>query len=48
MVSDGRGLLKSGWWISLFPGLAIMLVVMSANSLGDWVRDRLDPRLQQL
>jgi peptide/nickel transport system permease protein len=48
MVSDGRGLIDSAWWISFFPGLAIGLVVLSANFLGDWLRDRLDPRLRQL
>ena len=48
MVSDGRGQLVTGWWISLFPGLIIMLVVLAANSFGDWLRDYLDPRLKHL
>jgi len=48
MVSDGRGLIDTAWWISFFPGLAIGLVVLSGNFLGDWLRDRLDPRLRQL
>lgn len=48
MVADGRGTLRSGWWISFFPGLSILLVVLSFNQVGDWLRDRLDPRLQQL
>lgn len=48
MVSDGRGFLATGWWISLFPGLAIMAMVMCANLLGDWLRDKLDPRLRQV
>ncbi len=48
MVSDGRGLIDTAWWISFFPGLAIGLVVMSGNFLGDWLRDRLDPRLRQI
>jgi peptide/nickel transport system permease protein len=48
MVADGRGLIDTAWWISFFPGLAIGLVVMSGNFLGDWMRDRLDPRLRQL
>ena len=48
MVSDGRGQLATGWWISLFPGLAIVLVVLAANSFGDWLRDYLDPRLKHL
>ena len=48
MVSDGRNLFDRAWWISLFPSLAIGLVVLSCNFLGDWLRDTLDPRLRQL
>jgi peptide/nickel transport system permease protein len=48
MVSDGRSLIDTAWWISFFPGVAIGLVVLSGNYLGDWLRDRLDPRLRQL
>jgi peptide/nickel transport system permease protein len=48
MISDGRGLIDSAWWISFFPGLATCLVVLSGNFLGDWLRDRLDPRLRQI
>jgi peptide/nickel transport system permease protein len=48
MVSDGRGLIDTAWWVSFFPGLAIGMVVLSANFLGDWLRDRLDPRLRQI
>ncbi len=48
MVSDGRGLIDTAWWISFFPGLATGLVVLSGNFLGDWLRDRLDPRLRQI
>ena len=48
MVSDGRSYLDTAWWISAFPGIAIGLVVMSGNFLGDWIRDKLDPRLRQL
>lgn len=48
MVAEGREYLSSAWWISFFPGMAIFLVVMSLNFLGDWLRDRLDPRLRQL
>jgi peptide/nickel transport system permease protein len=48
MVSDGRSLIDTAWWISFFPGLAIGLVVLSGNFLGDWLRDRLDPRLRQI
>ncbi len=50
MVADGRELItsESGWWVSLFPGLAIMLTVLSMNLLGDWLRDRLDPKQRQV
>jgi len=48
MVSDGRNDLDRAWWISTFPGIAIGLVVMSGNFLGDWIRDKTDPRLRQL
>ena len=47
MVSEGRQYLDVAWWTSFFPGLAIFLVVMSLNFLGDWLRDYLDPRLRQ-
>ncbi|MCH8298519.1 MAG: ABC transporter permease subunit [Chloroflexi bacterium] len=49
MVADGRDKLAGGvWWISTFPGVAIMVTVMSLNLFGDWLRDTLDPRLRQL
>jgi peptide/nickel transport system permease protein len=48
MVSDGRGLIEQAWWISILPGLAILVTVVSMNVLGDWVRDRLDPKLRQV
>lgn len=47
LVADGRALVVSAWWVSLVPGLAILLTVMSVNLLGDWLRDRLDPKLRQ-
>lgn len=45
MLSDGRAYLRSDWWISIFPGLAITLTVLAANMLGDGLRDALDPRM---
>jgi peptide/nickel transport system permease protein len=48
MVSEGRGRIAEAWWVSLIPGLAITALVMSVNLFGDWLRDRLDPRLRQL
>jgi len=47
MVADGRDQVLIAWWISLFPGLAILLVVLSLNLLGDWLRDFLDPKMRQ-
>lgn len=47
-VSDGRAFIEEAWWISFWPGFAIFLVVMALNFFGDWLRDRLDPRLRQL
>lgn len=44
MIDDGRALVATGWWVALFPGLAIMFVVLCSNALGDWLRDYLDPR----
>jgi peptide/nickel transport system permease protein len=48
MTSDGRQYIENAWWISFMPGMAILLVVVAANFLGDWMRDRLDPRLRQI
>ena len=48
MVSDGRDYIATAWWSTFFPGLAIFLTVLAFNFLGDWLRDRLDPRLRQL
>ena len=45
MLSEGRDYLREAWWISTFPGLAIMLTVLAMNLLGDGLRDVLDPRL---
>jgi peptide/nickel transport system permease protein len=47
MVADGRDHIVSDWWIAMIPGLAIMLVVLAMNMVGDWLRDELDPRLRQ-
>ena len=48
MVADGRGLIEQAWWVSILPGVAIVVTVLSLNILGDWVRDRLDPKLRQV
>jgi peptide/nickel transport system permease protein len=45
MLSNGRDYLRDAWWMSVFPGLAIFLAVLSINLLGDGLRDALDPKL---
>ncbi len=46
MISEGRNYIPAQWWVSTFPGLAISLVVLGFNLLGDGIRDALDPRLR--
>jgi peptide/nickel transport system permease protein len=46
MLSEARAYLRNAWWMATFPGLAIMVVVLSLNICGDWLRDLLDPRLR--
>jgi peptide/nickel transport system permease protein len=48
MVSEGRSYISSAWWLCLWPGIAILLVVLSCNLVGDWLRVRLDPKFRQL
>jgi peptide/nickel transport system permease protein len=45
MLADGREFLRQAWWFATFPGIAISIVVLAANLLGDGLRDALDPRL---
>ncbi|EIJ72246.1 dipeptide ABC transporter, permease protein DppC domain protein [Fusobacterium necrophorum subsp. funduliforme ATCC 51357] len=47
MLSGGRQYLRYAWWVTTFPGLAIMITILSLNLLGDGLRDALDPRLKQ-
>jgi peptide/nickel transport system permease protein len=47
MVSEGRDQIFDIWWLALFPGIAITVVVMAMNFFGDWLRDTLDPRLRR-
>ncbi|MFC2004076.1 ABC transporter permease [Chloroflexota bacterium] len=46
MCADGRSILTSAWWVSFMPGVIIVMIVLSGNLMGDWLRDRLDPKLQ--
>jgi len=49
MLADGKkGLMAGYWWLTVLPGSCIMLMVLSANLLGDWLRVKLDPQLRQL
>lgn len=48
MVADGRGDITDAWWISFFPGCAILVAVLASNLVGDWLRDVLDPKLRQI
>ena len=47
MVSEGRDVIVDMWWLSLFPGVAVTIVVMAFNFFGDWLRDYLDPKLRR-
>ena len=47
MLSEGREYLATAWWLGIFPGLAIMFLVLGINLLGDGLRDTLDPRQRQ-
>lgn len=48
MIAKGREYVTVAWWIPFFPGLAVAVVCLSFNMLGDWLRERLDPKLRQV
>jgi len=48
MIAEGRDYIASAWWVSFFPGLAILATVLAFNLFGDWLRDALDPTLRQM
>ncbi|MBV8913713.1 MAG: ABC transporter permease [Acetobacteraceae bacterium] len=48
MLAEGRSYVSTAWWLTAFPGIAIILVVLGINLLGDWMRDYFDPRLARL
>ena len=48
MLADARSYISNAWWAITLPGVAIMLTCLSANLIGDWLRDTLDPRRRQL
>jgi peptide/nickel transport system permease protein len=47
MLDEGRNYITTGWWLAMFPGLAIFFLVLGINLVGDWLRDVLDPRLER-
>ncbi len=47
ILSDGKEVIEIGWWLSLYPGLAILITVLAYNLLGEGIRDALDPRLRR-
>jgi peptide/nickel transport system permease protein len=47
MLDEGRNYITTGWWLALFPGVAILLLVLGINLVGDWLRDVLDPRMER-
>lgn len=47
MLDEGRNYITTGWWLALFPGTAILVVVLVINLIGDWLRDVLDPRVER-
>jgi peptide/nickel transport system permease protein len=47
MVAEGRSVILDMWWLALFPGLAITVVVVAFNFFGDWLRDTMDPKLRR-
>jgi peptide/nickel transport system permease protein len=48
MINDGRNYIQVAWWLTTIPGFMIMLVVLGANTFGDWLRDRLEPHMRNL
>jgi peptide/nickel transport system permease protein len=48
MIAEGRDYIATAWWVSFFPGVAILATVLSFNLFGDWLRDALDPKLRQI
>jgi peptide/nickel transport system permease protein len=47
ILNEGKDAIEIGWWLSAYPGLAILVTVLSYNLLGEGIRDALDPRLRQ-
>ncbi len=48
MISEGRDFMTRAWWLTAIPGVAILLIALSGNLAGDWLRDAIDPRLRNV
>jgi peptide/nickel transport system permease protein len=48
MIAEGKDIIERAWWVSVVPGVSMVATVIALNTLGDWVRDRLDPKLRQI
>lgn len=46
MVSAGRDYMISAWWLTMIPSAVIVVIVLQVSLIGDWLRDRLDPKLR--
>jgi peptide/nickel transport system permease protein len=46
MVSEGLPVLSQAWWVATIPAIAIALVVLAGNTVGDWLREVLDPTVR--
>lgn len=46
ILAEGRDYMTTAWWLTVFPGLAIVITTLTVNQLGDWLREKLDPKLR--
>ncbi len=46
MLNDGRNFMRTAWWLTVFPGMAVFVTVLSFNLIGDHLRETLDPRMR--
>jgi peptide/nickel transport system permease protein len=46
MVSNGRDYMLNNWWMAIIPSVVIVIIIMQISLIGDWLRDKLDPKLQ--
>ena len=46
MVSNGRDFMLNNWWLAIIPSIVIVIIILQISLIGDWLRDKLDPKLQ--